>query len=106
MAFDENLEQIRKRGMHYLVAGLQAERNQWLDELENDDGWEEVHRALSPRNPFQKDTRGKSAREERLKSRFTTRLAHYWNRKRPTDFAEEAKFLRFWEITIQQDRFA
>src|SRR6266446_4227142 len=37
MAFDENLEQIRKRGLHYLVAGLQPERNQWLDELENDD---------------------------------------------------------------------
>src|SRR5213593_541122 len=35
MAFDENLEQIRKRGLHYLVAGLQPERNQWLDELEN-----------------------------------------------------------------------
>src|SRR5213594_2435135 len=57
MAFDENLEQIRKRGMHYLVAGLQPERNQWLDELENDDGWEQVHRTPSPRNPFQKKTR-------------------------------------------------
>ena len=42
MAYDENLEQIQKRGMHYLVAGQQPERNQWLDELENDDGWEEV----------------------------------------------------------------
>src|SRR5947209_13414531 len=28
---------------------------------------------------------------ERLKSRFTTRLAHYRSRKRPTDFAEEAE---------------
>ena len=57
MAFDENLEQIRNRGLHYLVAGLQAERNQWLDELENDKGWEEIHRTPSPRNPFQKKTR-------------------------------------------------
>ena len=57
MAFDENLEQIRKRGLHYLVAGLQAERNQWLDELENDEGWEEIHRTPSPRNPFQKKSR-------------------------------------------------
>jgi len=26
MAFDENIEQIRKRGLHYLVAGLQEGR--------------------------------------------------------------------------------
>src|SRR5438034_4854480 len=57
MAYDQNLEQIQKRGLHYLVAGLQPERNQWLDELENDDGWEQVHRTPSPRNPFQKKTR-------------------------------------------------
>src|SRR5207245_3431778 len=57
MALDANLEQIRKRGLHYLVAGLQPERNQWLDELENDDGWEQVHRTPSPRNPLQKKTR-------------------------------------------------
>lgn len=54
LAFDENLEQIQKRGMHYLVAGLQPERNQWLEELENDDGWEDVARTPSPRNRFQK----------------------------------------------------
>lgn len=57
MAFEENLEQIRKRKLHYLVAGRQSERNQWLEELENDEGWEEVHRTPSPRNPFQKKTR-------------------------------------------------
>lgn len=56
MAFDENLEQIRKRGLHYLVAGLQPGRNQWLDELENDEGWENIVRIPSPRNPFQKKT--------------------------------------------------
>src|SRR5439155_1842028 len=50
MAFDENLEQIKKRGLHYMVAGLQTVRNQWLDELENDDGWEDVVRTPSPRN--------------------------------------------------------
>src|SRR5436309_5763378 len=57
MAFDENLDQIKGRGLHYLVAGLQPERNQWLEELENDDGWEQVVRTPSPRNPFQKKTR-------------------------------------------------
>jgi transposase len=56
MAFDENIKQIRDRGLHYLVAGLQSERNEWLDELEKDD-WEEVIRKPSPRNPFQKKTK-------------------------------------------------
>ena len=56
MAFDENIEQIRSRGLHYLVAGLQSERNEWLDELEKDD-WEQVIRKPSPRNPFQKKTK-------------------------------------------------
>jgi transposase len=56
MAFDENIEQIRNRGLHYLVAGLQSERNEWLDELEKDD-WEQVIRRPSPRNPFQKKTK-------------------------------------------------
>jgi transposase len=65
MAFDENLEQIRQRGLHYLTAGLQAERNQWLDELENDTGWEEIHRTPSPRNPFQKKTRVEIKRRQK-----------------------------------------
>ena len=63
MAFDENLEQIKKRGLHYMVAGLQTARNQWLDELENDDGWDDVVRTPSPRNPFQKKT-GLNTRRE------------------------------------------
>src|SRR5437016_6775808 len=65
MAFDENLEQIRKRGLHYLVAGLQPERNQWLDELENDEGWENIVRIPSPRNPFQKKTRVEIKRKQK-----------------------------------------
>src|SRR5436309_495933 len=65
MAYDENLEQIQKRGLHYLVAGLQPERNHWLDELENDDGWEEVLRTPSPRNPFQKKTRVEIKRQQK-----------------------------------------
>src|SRR5881396_1554503 len=65
MAYDENLEQIQKRGLHYLVAGLQPERNHWLDELENDDGWEQVLRTPSPRNPFQKKTRVEIKRQQK-----------------------------------------
>jgi transposase len=65
MAFDENLEQIRKRGLHYIVAGLQPERNQWLDELENDEGWEEIRRIPSPRNPHQKKTKVEIKRQQK-----------------------------------------
>ena len=65
MAYDENLEQIQKRGQHYLVAGLQGERNQWLAELESEEGWEEIVRTPSPRNPFQKRTRVEIKRQQR-----------------------------------------
>src|SRR2546425_2779184 len=65
MSFDDNLEQIRKRGLHYLVAGLQPERNQWLDELETDEGWENIVRIPSPRNPFQKKTRVEIKRQQK-----------------------------------------
>jgi len=65
MAYDENLEQIQKRGLHYLVAGFQPERNQWLDELEDDNGWEDVVRIPSPRNPFQKKTRVQIKRQQK-----------------------------------------
>ncbi|HEX2713379.1 MAG TPA: IS1634 family transposase [Candidatus Acidoferrales bacterium] len=65
MAFDENLEQIRRRGLHYLVAGLQPERNQWLDEFEDDDGWENIVRTPSPRNPLQKKTKVEIKRQQK-----------------------------------------
>src|SRR5712691_7566249 len=57
MAYAENLAQIRERGLHYLVAGLQSERNAWLEDFEHDEGWEDVVRVPSPRNPLQKKTR-------------------------------------------------
>lgn len=57
MAYAENLKQIRGRGHHYIVAGRQPERDQWLEELEREEDWEDVVRIPSPRNPFQKKTR-------------------------------------------------
>ena len=57
MAFAENLAQIKARGLHYVVAGRQAERNAWLDEFEDGQGFEEIVRLPSPRNPLQKKTR-------------------------------------------------
>jgi transposase len=54
MAYEENLKQIRERGHHYIVAGRQAERNQWLDDIENEQDWEEIIRRPSPLNSLQK----------------------------------------------------
>jgi len=65
MAYEENLKQIRDHGYHYLVAGRQSERNAWLAEFEQEEGWEEVIRTPSPRNPFQKKTRVKIKRQQK-----------------------------------------
>ena len=53
MAYEENLCQIRAHGLHYIVAGRQPERNEWLDDFEEDQDWEELIREPSPRNAFQ-----------------------------------------------------
>jgi transposase len=57
MAYDDNIQEIKGRGYHYLVAGRQAERNQWLAEFEEEGGWQEIFRESSPTNPFQEKTR-------------------------------------------------
>ena len=54
MAFDENLAEIRARDLHYVVAAKQPERDQWLEEFEELEGFDEVIRKPSPRNPAQK----------------------------------------------------
>jgi len=65
MAYKENLDEIRRREYHYIVAGRQPERNEWLEELENEEGWEEVIRIPSPRNPFQKKTKVEIKRQQK-----------------------------------------
>lgn len=65
MAYEENLAEIRAQDLHYIVAGRQPERNQWLDDFENDDGWEEVIRTPSPRNPAQKKTKVQIKRRQK-----------------------------------------
>lgn len=57
MAYDENIEQIRKRNLHYIVASRQSERNEWFSEFEKLEGFEEIHRTPSPLNPFQKKSK-------------------------------------------------
>ena len=56
MAFDDNLAEIRARKLHYIVASRQPERNQWLAEFEDTDGFVPVLREPSPLNPAQKKT--------------------------------------------------
>src|SRR5881296_1051123 len=105
MAYDENLEQIRKRGLHYLVGGLQSERNQWLDELENDDGWEQVLRTPSPRNPFQKKTRVEIKRQKRGDVVYILfRNDGHEEKDRAIRETHEAKLLR--DLTKLQQRVA
>ena len=57
MAYQANLEQIKARKHHYLVTGLPTERKEWLAQFESEEGWEEVVRTPSPRNPAQKKSK-------------------------------------------------
>lgn len=53
MADAANLQRIKTRGHHYLVAARQPERERWLAEFEEAEGFEQVLRLPSPRNPAQ-----------------------------------------------------
>ena len=55
MAFEENLEQLRARGLRYLVASRHSERTRWLSEFETIEGFDEVIRIPSPRLQFNSD---------------------------------------------------
>ena len=54
MAYPENLQEIRDRNLHYVVAARHPERDQWLDDFEEEEGFEVMAREPSPQNPFQK----------------------------------------------------
>jgi transposase len=54
MAYAENIAELRRRKLHYLVAARQNERDRYLAEFETSDAFEEVKRQPSPRNPSQK----------------------------------------------------
>ena len=54
MAFPENIAELRRRKLHSVVAAGQKERDRLLAEFETVDGFEEVVRRPSPRNPGQK----------------------------------------------------
>ncbi len=65
MAFAENLTEIQQRKHHYVVAARQPERDKWLDQFEEPEGFELVPREPSPLNPCQKKSvvRVKSVRQ-------------------------------------------
>lgn len=57
MAFADNLQQIKERGYHYLVASRPGERTEHLDDFEAEAGWQAIVRQPSPTNPGQRKTR-------------------------------------------------
>ena len=57
MAYDQNIAEIKARKLHYLVASRQPERSRWLADFADPDGFTEVLRQPSPRNPAQHKTR-------------------------------------------------
>ena len=70
MAFAENIAELRRRKLHYVVAAGQKERDRLLAEFETVDGFEEVIRQPSPRNPSQKKS------SVRVKAHPLTRIIH------------------------------
>jgi transposase len=56
MSYDDNLEEIKSRGLKYIVATRQSERDQWLWHFEADEDYEPVIRPVSPNNLSQKKT--------------------------------------------------
>jgi transposase len=54
MAYDENIAELKKRKLHYVVASRQPERDRWLADFEDTEGFTPVLREPSPLNPAQK----------------------------------------------------
>jgi len=64
MAYPENLQEIKDRKLHYVVATRQSERDAWLDDFQDQEGFEEIVRVPSPRNPFQKKSEVQVKRQQ------------------------------------------
>ena len=54
MSSQENLDLLKERGYHYVVACKRQERANFFDEFVSQDGWENLVREPSPTNPCQK----------------------------------------------------
>ncbi len=56
MAFDDNIAEIKQRRLNYVVASRQPERDRWLGDFEDTEGFTPVLRQPSPLNGAQKKT--------------------------------------------------
>jgi transposase len=56
MAFDDNIAEIKQRKLNYVVASRQPERDRWLADFEDTEGFTPVLRQPSPLNSAQKKT--------------------------------------------------
>jgi len=56
MAYADNIAELETRKLNYVVASRQPERDRWLAEFEDTDGFTPVLRQPSPLNPAQKKT--------------------------------------------------
>jgi transposase len=63
MADRRNLELIKSRGYHYVVAARQAERDRWLGEFE-EEGFVGVSRVVSATNAYQRKSRVEVKKKE------------------------------------------
>jgi hypothetical protein len=59
MAYDENIAELKKRKLHYVVASWQLERDRWLADFEDTEGFTPVLREPSPLNPGHVNRRAK-----------------------------------------------
>jgi len=57
MAYGDNIKEIKARKLHYIVASRQSERDEWLAQFEDLEGFREIKREPSPLNPCQKKTK-------------------------------------------------
>ena len=105
MAYAENLAEIRRRELHYVVAARQPERDQWREEFEKAEGFEEVHRQPSPMNPYQ--------RKSTVRVKRITEETEHWilcssservDKDRAIREKQEARFLA--DVTKLQKRIA
>ena len=64
MAYPENLQEIKDRQLHYIVATRQSERDAWLDDFQDQEGFDEMIRVPSPLNPFQKKSKVQVKRKQ------------------------------------------
>ena len=101
MAHAENIAELQRRKLHYVVAARQKERDRYLAEFEAGDDFEEVIRQPSPRNPNQKKS---VVRVKAHSVNHETLVLCISSERAPKDRAirekQEARFLRDW-ATVQ-----